>query len=113
MLKLIDYIRLRNKGLSIKDSWKCSTSFTKIDKLAIILWAVFLVYSFVVFVVQINKALIQENKVALVKVVSQLSATQTNLDNLEGWVVKLLNGQPIKVVDSYYVFSNRKDESID
>lgn len=112
MHKLIDYIRLRHAGFSIGVSWRTARAFTKLDKVLIITWLAFLLYALLVFVLSINTTLIHNNEAALARVKISFHTLQTDNSKLEQGVIALLNGQPVKVVDAYYVFNKKLDDSI-
>ena len=112
MLKLIDYIRLRRAGFSVRLSWRASRNFSKLDKLALILWCMFLIYSLLNFMFVINYALIHNSDNALARTRLSFHALQYDNAKLENGVIALLNGQPVKLVDSYYVFNKKLDDRI-
>lgn len=112
MYKLIDYIRLRRAGFSKSLSWKAARDFTILDKLIMILWCLHLLYAVFVFVLAINIALIHKSEFVLIKTRLSYHDLKINNSKLEKSVVALLNGQPIKVDDNYYVFNKKIDNSI-
>lgn len=112
MHKLNDYIRLRHAGFSIGVSWRTARAFSKLDKFLIIVWAAYLIYALLTFTFSVNYALIHNNEIMLARTRLNFHVLQTDNSKLEQGVIALLNGQPVKVVDAYYVFNKKLDESI-
>ena len=112
MLKLIDYIRLRRAGFSIGLSWRAARNFNKFDKLVLALWFAFLIYALLNFMFAVNYSLIHNNDDVLVRTRLSFHALQHDNTQLENGVIALLNGQPVKLVDNYYVFNKMVDNSI-
>lgn len=113
MLKLIDYIRLRQAGFNIVMSWRISRRFTALDKLALTLWCLFIIYAMMAFVYAVNSTLIHNNASDLLSTRLTLHSLQSDNAKLEKGVIALLNGQPVKLVDAYYVFSKKVDNTIE
>ena len=112
MLKLIDYIRLRRAGFSVRLSWRAARNFTAWDKLLAFVWSAFLIYALLNFMFAVNYALIHNSDNMLVRTRLSFHALQYDNAKLENGVIALLNGQPVKLVDSYYVFNKKLDDRI-
>lgn len=112
MRKLIDYIRLRRAGFSIGVSWRTARNFSKLDKFLIIAWLIYLLYALLTFSYSVNYALIHNNEIMLARTRLSFDVLQADNSKLEKGVIALLNGHPVKVVDAYYVFNKKLDESI-
>lgn len=113
MLKLTDYMRLRRLGFNVKLSWGASQNFTLIEKSIASLWCLYVIYALLVFALSVNNSLIRKSEYTLVKTQLMYHNLIVNNNKLEYTVAELLNGQPIKVDDAYYVFSKKVDNSIE
>ena len=112
MLKLIDYMRLRRAGFSVKVSWRTSRAFNVCDKALLLTWFAYLLYALIVFILAINVTLIRNIETALAHTQLSFHALQSDNSKLERGVIALLNGRPVKVIDAYYVFSKKEDSSL-